>query len=136
MFELDPRLTQDCIVIGELKLSRLLLMNDRQYPWLILVPRVNQIAEMYELSSDDQQQLWSEIAEVSRILKQLFEPYKINIGALGNVVRQLHVHVIARYEQDIAWPGPVWGAHPALPYKVSEIERIKNKLQQALSALI
>ncbi|WP_144393111.1 HIT family protein [Pleionea sediminis] len=131
-FILDERLDADCHLVADLSLSRLLLMNDNQYPWLILVPRVNEVQEMYELSTEDQKLLWTEIADVSRLLKKLYQPTKINIGALGNIVRQLHVHVIARYETDKSWPGPVWGAHPPQNYLneecMSTIEKIRKEL--------
>ncbi len=131
-FQLDQRLQKDCVVIGDLPLSRLLLMNDQQYPWMILVPRVKDIHEIYELETAQQQQLWSEIAETSKVLKQLFSPHKLNIGALGNIVRQLHVHVIARFESDLAWPGPVWGARPTKAYPEQELSSTKQRLLDAM----
>jgi diadenosine tetraphosphate (Ap4A) HIT family hydrolase len=134
-FQLDQRLQKDCEVIGDMPLSRLLLMNDNQYPWLILVPRVKDIHEIYELETAQQQQLWSEIAEASKVLKRLFSPHKLNIGALGNIVRQLHVHVIARFENDLAWPGPVWGAHPPKAYSEQELSSIKQRLFDAMQQI-
>jgi diadenosine tetraphosphate (Ap4A) HIT family hydrolase len=136
LFQLDPRLQSDCVVIGDLPLSRLLLMNDKQYPWMILVPRKNQVHEIYELDTSQQQQLWIEIAEVSKVLKQLFAPHKLNIGALGNIVRQLHIHVIARFEHDIAWPGPVWGAHPPKAYSEPELSSTKQRLFEAMQQVL
>ena len=132
-FLLDERLQQDTITVGDLAFCRLLLMNDSQYPWLILVPRKPDVVELYELEVEEQQKLLSEIADVSRAMKQVFTPDKLNIGALGNVVRQLHVHVVARYTDDIAWPAPVWGAHPTVPYeKEAQLNAIDKVRQQLL----
>ncbi|HOT83361.1 MAG TPA: HIT domain-containing protein, partial [Candidatus Defluviicoccus seviourii] len=109
MFELDPKLRQDTIPIGGLVLSRLLLMNDASFPWLILVPAEPDIRELHELAQGQQMQLMAEITAISRLMAEIFKPDKINVAALGNVVSQLHVHVIARFRSDAAWPGPVRG---------------------------
>lgn len=122
-FELHPRLAADCLVVGDLPLSRLLLMNDRQYPWCILVPRRAGAREIYLLPEADQQQLWRESAQLSAAIMELFGGAKLNIGALGNMVPQLHVHHIVRHAGDAAWPGPVWGKHPAQPYTVEAAAR-------------
>ncbi|MEE4246832.1 MAG: HIT family protein [Kangiellaceae bacterium] len=136
-FKLDDRLNKDCSLVADLGLSQLLLMDDANYPWLILVPRVDNISEMYELTPEHQQTLWTETAYISKLMKSLFNPTKINIGALGNIVRQLHVHIIARNEDDVAWPGPVWGAQPAKPYDANErrdlIKQITSSLQTPIS---
>jgi diadenosine tetraphosphate (Ap4A) HIT family hydrolase len=132
-FQLDKTLEQDCYFVTELSFSRLLLMNDQQYPWLILVPRVESAQELYELTFEQQQALWTEIADTSKLLKQLFSPIKLNIGALGNIVRQLHVHIIARFEQDNAWPGPVWGAHKPVTYSDTDANALIEKIKQALN---
>lgn len=117
----------------ELPLSLLLLMNDSQYPWTILVPRVEQVKEVIDLSTEQQQQLWCESAWLSRALQQQYRPDKLNIAALGNMVPQLHIHHIARFKHDVAWPQPVWGKYPPVPYTDSEaskqIEAIKSQLQ-------
>ena len=131
-FQLDQKLSQDTYLITDLNFCRLLLMNDSQYPWLILVPRKASVVELYELEVTEQQELLSEIATVSRILKQEFSPDKLNIGALGNIVKQLHIHVIARYTDDIAWPGPVWGAHPTKGYDQEAVQLMINKIKQQL----
>ena len=124
-FELHPRLAADSILIGRLPLSVLLLFNDARYPWFILVPRRSGISEVFQLPETDQQQLWRESAILARHLMQSFHADKINIGALGNLVPQLHVHHIARFTSDPAWPGPVWGHSPAEPYEKHGItERI------------
>jgi diadenosine tetraphosphate (Ap4A) HIT family hydrolase len=115
-FILDPRLDADTMVLGRFRLSRVLLMNDVRYPWLILVPQKPELAEIIDLSEPDQMQLMREIAAASQALKALFNPDKLNVGALGNRVRQLHVHVLARFVSDAAWPGPVWGVGQAQPY--------------------
>jgi diadenosine tetraphosphate (Ap4A) HIT family hydrolase len=106
-FQLHPRLKANCAVVGDLPLCRLLLMDDANYPWCILVPRRNDIREIYELSEADQQQLLRESSTLARVMMELFTAEKMNIAALGNVVPQLHVHHIARYARDAAWPKPV-----------------------------
>jgi diadenosine tetraphosphate (Ap4A) HIT family hydrolase len=116
MFALHEQLQKDCTVIGELSLSTLLLMNDAHYPWFVLVPRRELVREWYELSEPDQQQLLREANGLAKFLQQQTGAKKMNIGALGNMVPQLHVHVIARFENDAAWPAPVWGKVPAQVY--------------------
>ena len=116
MFELDSRLHDDTYFVCDLALCRVLLMNDSQFPWLILVPRKNDLAEIVDLADEEQIALLRESAHVSRVMQTLFAPHKLNVGALGNVVRQLHVHHIARFEDDIAWPKPVWGNQPTKAY--------------------
>jgi diadenosine tetraphosphate (Ap4A) HIT family hydrolase len=116
MFELHAQLAKDCTVIGELRLSRLLLMNDANYPWFVLVPMRAGICEWYELESADQQELLRETNALAKFLREVSGAKKMNVGALGNMVPQLHVHVIARFETDAAWPAPVWGKVAAQPY--------------------
>ena len=124
-FQLHPQLAADAIRIGHLPLSMLLLLNDARYPWFILVPRRVGITEVFELEPDDQRQLWQESARLSRFIKQAFHADKLNIAALGNLVPQLHLHHIARYRSDPAWPGPVWGHSAAQPYEKHTIsERV------------
>lgn len=132
MFKLDQRLQNDCIFIGNFKLSQLLLMNDSTYPWFILVPRRANMAEVYKLEELEQQQLWRESAELSRWMEQEFSFDKLNIGALGNIVRQLHLHHVGRSISDPTWPGPVWGQHPHKPYASAEIETIKCQAHASL----
>lgn len=132
MFVLDSRLQQDTLLIGDFPLSRLLLSNDSNYPWFILVPRRADIVEVFELSAEDQLQLWRETTALSQLLKGAFNADKLNVAALGNVVSQLHMHVIVRHRGDIAWPAPVWGKHPAQPYTDSEFSSIKERLRQVL----
>lgn len=116
MFALHEQLQKDCTVIGELPLCTLLLMNDANYPWFVLVPRREQVREWYELSEVDQPQLLYEANGLAKYLQQKTGAKKMNIGALGNMVPQLHVHVIARFENDAAWPAPVWGKVAAQVY--------------------
>lgn len=116
MFALHDQLQKDCTVIGNLPLSTLLLMNDANYPWFVLVPRREQVREWYELSEVDQRQLLQEANALAKFVQQKTDAKKMNIGALGNMVPQLHVHVIARFDTDAAWPAPVWGKVPAKPY--------------------
>lgn len=108
-------------------------MNDMHYPWLILVPQVADIREIFELSSKDQQQFLRESSWVSERLSKHFNADKINIGALGNMVPQLHIHHIARYQNDAAWPGPVWGKHPAQPYTPDNLLRMNERLREAFA---
>ena len=124
MFQLDQRLQDDCIFIGNFELSQLLLMNDSTYPWFILVPQRVRIEEIYQLSETDQQQLWRESTTLARWMAQEFRFDKLNIGALGNVVRQLHLHHVGRCTTDPTWPAPVWGQHPPKPYAATEIKTI------------
>jgi diadenosine tetraphosphate (Ap4A) HIT family hydrolase len=128
VFVLHAQLAADCRPIGDLPLSRLLLMDDASYPWCILVPRRPGIRELHELSTGDGAQLWSEVVRVSRHLQDLFAADKMNVAALGNVVPQLHVHVIARRIGDPAWPRPVWGAVPRAPYAGDDGERVVARL--------
>lgn len=113
-FLLDSRLQGDTICLGELPLCRVLMMDERRYPWLILVPRRPGLVELSDLDEASGLQLWGEMHQCMAALKNLGT--KINLGALGNIVRQLHVHVIARTEGDPAWPGPVWGHSPREPW--------------------
>lgn len=115
-WSLHPRLAADTVAIGDLPLSRLLLSNDANYPWTILVPRRADIREIHELRDADQLQLLRESGQLARALVAVFAPTKLNIAALGNVVPQLHVHHIARHADDAAWPAPVWGKVPAIDY--------------------
>lgn len=129
MFELDPRLESDTIFLGDLKLCRVLLMNDSQYPWIILVPRVSDIMEIYELSDQQRQILAEESNQVTALLSKEFSADKMNVAALGNVVSQLHIHHIVRYQNDPAWPAPVWGAKVVKPYPEKELEAVCSRLR-------
>lgn len=115
-FSLHPQLTADTVPVGDMALSRVLLANDANYPWLILVPRRPEIRELIDLNPADRLQLMAEADAAARAVKAITECDKLNVAALGNVVAQLHVHVIGRRHSDIAWPKPVWGEAPAAAY--------------------
>lgn len=132
MFQLNHTLNSDCTTIGEFKLSLLLLMNDANYPWFIMVPQRAELSEIYQLNESEQQQLTRESSQLASALSNTFNADKINIAALGNVVRQLHIHHIVRYHDDPAWPAPVWGAHPATPYCEDKKANIIKQLVDAL----
>lgn len=127
-FSLHPQLEADTFAIADLKLCRLLLANDSNYPWIILVPRRINIKEAHKLKSVDQQQLLKESNASCAVLEKLFTPDKLNIAALGNMVPQLHIHHIARFTTDTVWPAPVWGATKAVPYSEPAASELKNKL--------
>ena len=133
VFALDPRLQQDTLPIGEFPLCRLLLSNDSNYPWFILVPRRDDISEIFQLGVADQLQLWKETTLLSELLKDSFDADKLNVAALGNVVSQLHMHVIVRKREDAAWPAPVWGKHPAKPYSAQQVAAIRERLRLVLT---
>jgi diadenosine tetraphosphate (Ap4A) HIT family hydrolase len=128
MFFLDQRLQQDTIALGRFPLSLLLLMNDRTYPWLILVPQRAGIREIYELDPADQQQLLRESSHLAATLAAHFHPDKLNIAALGNIVPQLHLHHVVRYQNDPAWPAPVWGKALPVPYRPGEVAALRDTL--------
>ena len=132
-FTLHPTLARDTVLVSRLPLCRVLLMGDRRFPWLILVPERDSVREIHELPQGDRADLMEEIARVSEVLKRLFQPDKLNVGALGNIVPQLHIHVVARFVADPAWPGPVWGSGPAEPYADSELEEIRGRLATAFN---
>ena len=132
MFVLHERLVADTVLLGDLPLSRVLLMNDSQYPWCILVPRQPEIKESYQLSEADQHQLCLESALLGKMLMDVFTGHKLNVAALGNMVPQLHIHNIVRYPEDIAWPKPVWGLFPAVPYSEQALIQQKSKILDAL----
>jgi len=133
MFTLDPRLQQDTLVIGDFALCRLLLMNDAQFPWFILVPRREEMSEVFQLDIADQQLLWQETSELAETLKDTFAADKMNVANLGNMVSQLHMHVIVRRRNDAAWPAPVWGKLPAQPYNAEQLAAVMGKLRMALA---
>lgn len=131
-FELDSRLMADTAHVCDGPLSEIRLMDDCRYPWLVVIPKRAGITEMQDLELDDLASLGSEIMASSRTLTALFGPDKINVGALGNLVPQLHVHVIARRRDDPAWPGPVWGHSAPVPYAAAEREALIGRLSPAL----
>lgn len=133
VFVLDPRLAQDTVPLGDFPLCRLLLSNDSNYPWFILVPRRAGISELFQLNAADQLQLWQETTALSQALSDAFNADKLNVAALGNIVSQLHMHVIVRYQKDAAWPAPVWGKHPAQPYTSQQLSDLRDRLQSVLT---
>ncbi|MEO8398820.1 MAG: HIT domain-containing protein [Ignavibacteriaceae bacterium] len=133
MFELHPELKENSFLVGNFPLSLLLLNNDSNYPWFILVPKKENIREIFELSEKEQIQLLKESSYLAAGLQKNYRAHKINIAALGNAVPQLHVHHIVRYKNDAAWPHPVWGKVTAKPYsndlKDFAIEKLKGFLK-------
>lgn len=134
MFALDPRLAADTAAVAELPLSTLRLMNDSRFPWLVLVPRIEGAVEIVDLPAQARTRLMDELARVSAALREAAKPDKLNIGALGNMVAQLHVHVVARFRGDAAWPGPVWGSGAAIPYARDDLETTIVRLRAILDS--
>lgn len=132
-FVLHPRLAADTHPVGDLTLARVLLMDDANYPWCILVPRRTGVREICELNRADQHLLCDESALLARALLSIYTPDKLNIAALGNVVPQLHLHHIARYQTDPAWPDPVWGKQPRRPYPAADAQAAVHALRAALA---
>lgn len=133
MYSLDKQLEQDTELLGQFPLCDVLLMKDANYPWVILVPRRGAIRELFHLSQKDRHQMSDESSYVSQRLSDFFEADSMNVGALGNVVPQLHVHHVVRNKEDIAWPKPVWGAHPAKEYDAKELEERVDQLKRLFS---
>lgn len=131
-FALHPQLAADTIEVGSLALCKVLLMNDSQYPWLILVPQRPDIREVYQLTAVDQATLWQEVTSTGERLMDLHQGFKLNVAALGNMVPQLHIHVIARQTTDPAWPSPVWGVKPATAYSESALTQYLPQLRGCL----
>lgn len=133
MFALDSRLEQDTFALGDFPLCRLLLSKDANYPWFILVPRRADISEIFQLDDSDREQLWKETNFLSEALKDCFAADKMNVAALGNVVSQLHMHVIVRRRDDAAWPAPVWGHAPATGYSPEKLSELRQRLKSVLN---
>lgn len=131
-WSLHPQLKNDTIDIGDLPLSRLLVIRDANYPWLLLVPRRPEVVEIIDLDEVEQAQLMTEVARAARALKEITKCDKLNIAALGNMVPQLHVHIIARRTSDVAWPRPVWGVAPAVPHDVEEVQHFISALRRKI----
>jgi len=132
MFCLDSRLKNDTINIGKLQLSQALLMNDSRYPWIILVPELENVYEWTDLSKEQQITLHDESLLIQKVLKNLYDGQSLNVGKLGNIVSQFHLHHIVRFENDPAWPGPVWGHSSAVNYSPRELESRISEIKQAL----
>lgn len=133
MFSLHPKLTEDTVLIGYLDLSLVLLHRDSQFPWCILVPQRENITEIHHLDIEDRQQLMVESCRLAEVMTDLFAPRKMNIAALGNVVPQLHLHHVARYTHDSAWPHPVWGRTSPVAYTESALAERLERLRHALA---
>lgn len=131
-FTLHPTLARDTVEVARWPLCRVLLMKDQRFPWLILVPEREAAREIHELTATDRAALMEEVARAGEALSRLLQPDKVNVGALGNVVPQLHVHVVARFAADAAWPGPVWGSGAAVPYADVELEDLLGRLARVL----
>lgn len=123
-FALHPRLEADTHFAADWPLCRVLVMNDARYPWLVLVPRQEEVTELTELERADRHQLMDEITRAGHLVRKFPQVAKLNIGALGNLVPQLHVHVVGRRQGDPAWPGPVWGHSPAISYEPDALARM------------
>ena len=132
-FELDGRIARDSDLIATLDLCQLRIQNDSRWPWLVMVPQRADMTEIFELSEADQAHLAAEVNQVAAALKEITGATKLNVGALGNIVRQLHVHVIARFEGDANWPGPIWGYGSAEPYDSEKRQALVNTLMEKLS---
>ena len=132
MFQLDEKLQADTFFIADLKMSRLLLMNDSNYPWLILVPKKPNLVEITDLIFDEQIVVLQEVNLIAEILKKSFNADKLNIANLGNVVKQLHIHIIARFKNDTTFPKPVWGNASAIPYQEKAAQDLIIKIRELL----
>jgi len=132
MFELDTRLANDTVVLGDFKQSRLLLAKDSRYPWCILVPKRVGINEMYQLSAQEQAQVTKESALLGQSLMTLYQGDSLNVAALGNVVAQLHIHHVVRYHNDPCWPGPIWGVGSSVPFEQEELLKQAKKIIEPL----
>jgi diadenosine tetraphosphate (Ap4A) HIT family hydrolase len=130
-FVLDPQLAADTIAVASLTVCDVMIMNDARYPWAILVPRIENARELHDLSAESAATVWNEVRAVAQRLSTWEGVEKINIGALGNVVSQLHVHIVGRAPNDPAWPGPVWGHNsPRVPYQGCDYERLVEFLSR------
>jgi diadenosine tetraphosphate (Ap4A) HIT family hydrolase len=136
MFSLNPILATDTRLLGRLPLSLLLLMDDTTYPWVILVPQRAGLSELYELAAADRAALMEEVVAVSGAMMEVFQPDKLNVAALGNVVPQLHVHVVARFRSDPVWPAPVWGRTLPVRYMREAAATVTQQLRAALASLL
>jgi len=135
-FTLHPQLANDCFELAELPLCKLLLCNDSAYPWFILVPKISDITDIYQLDWQHQQQLLNESSLLSELLMQVFSGDKMNVAALGNVVAQLHLHHIVRYKNDVSWPKPIWGQQALTPYTDEQLAELKAKLLPQLEVIL
>jgi diadenosine tetraphosphate (Ap4A) HIT family hydrolase len=136
-FQLHPQLQADTYKVGHFPLCILLLAKDANYPWCIMVPKLVGVREIHHLSVNNSQVLLAESCALAKSMEQLFKPLKMNIAALGNMVPQLHIHHIARFETDAAWPAPIWGKVPAKKYNIELLDnRLQTLRQQLLSSKV
>jgi diadenosine tetraphosphate (Ap4A) HIT family hydrolase len=135
-FTLHPQLAHDCFELADFPLCKLLLCNDSAYPWFILVPKVTDIKDVYQLDWQQQQQLLNESSLLSELVMQVFDGDKMNVAALGNVVEQLHVHHVVRYKTDVSWPKPIWGQQALTPYTEVELVELKEKLLPKIAIIL
>ena len=132
-FEIDSQLKQTSYPLISLGVCDLRLVDDQRWPWLLIIPRVPHAVELIDLSPDLRSEVWLEIDHVARVMRDQFSPYKLNIAALGNQVRQLHIHCIARFPDDDAWPNPVWGVGESVPYDSELLAARLNILKDAFA---
>tara|TARA_R110002094_G_scaffold135086_2_gene127025 strand:+ start:340 stop:747 length:408 start_codon:yes stop_codon:yes gene_type:complete len=135
MFQLHPQLSKDTYPLRAMPLCRLLLMNDARYPWIILVPEKPDLVEITDLGEEDYLSLMKEVRRATKVMKQLFQVDKMNVAMLGNMVPQLHVHIIGRYKDDPAWPGPVWGVGDAVPYEPGDADAHIRGIRNAFTRM-
>jgi diadenosine tetraphosphate (Ap4A) HIT family hydrolase len=134
-FTLHPQLAAETVVVGDLQVSRVLLMDNARFPWILLVPRRPEIREIIDLAERDQIATMREIAAASRAMQSLFRPDKLNVAAIGNMVPQLHVHIVARFTGDEAWPKPTFGFAPPVPYDAGALADTRRRLSRALGGI-
>lgn len=132
MFELHPKLAADTVTIGQFRLSMVLLHRDATYPWVVLVPKRENMREIFHLSGEDQLQLTRESSHLSDVMTSVFAPTKMNIAAIGNLIPQLHIHHVARYSDDAAWPRSIWGVTEPKAYEEDVLEKMLSKLRASL----
>lgn len=132
---LDGRLEEDSYPVTELPLCQLRLMDDKRYPWLLLIPRRRGVSEIFDLDEADQQQLWREASRIGQALKEFLGADKLNVASLGNVVPQLHVHLVIRRESDETWPGPVWGQGESRRYNLDELAAMRDRVLALVEGL-
>ncbi|WP_444995464.1 HIT domain-containing protein [Aliikangiella sp. IMCC44359] len=135
VFQLHQQLVEDSFILGEFELSSLLLINDIQFPWCVLVPRRANITEIYQLSECEQALFWTESSLLSKVLMDIFGGDKLNVAAIGNLVPQLHLHHVVRYKKDPCWPAPIWGKLPMKSYQAEKVAEIQQKLAEKLPNL-
>ncbi|MCB5161430.1 HIT domain-containing protein [Marinomonas algarum] len=132
MFELNPILSRDSVLVGEFPLCQLRLINDSQFPWFILVPKRSEVTEAYQLNEEDRSQLMAESCLLSEVLHDAFAADKLNVAAIGNLVPQLHLHHVVRYCNDACWPAPIWGKLTPIPYSEMDLAKILQRIQLLL----